>query len=104
MSYYRRKFLKNMLLHRSRLRRFLTKVENSPPKVLDTLLEPIDTHLGMTIKQFKEKWLYKERSTGDWMNKSRPCQFLNRNDNKCTIYEVRPADCAEFPHLTKKKM
>ena len=136
MSYYRRKFLKNMLLHRSRLRRFLTKVENNPPKVLDTLLDPIDKdvwaetnclacanccrsmtptftredlrriapHLGMTIKQFKEKWLYKERSTGDWMNKSRPCQFLNRNDNKCTIYEVRPADCAEFPHLTKKKM
>ena len=136
MSYYRRKFLKNMLLHRSRLRRFLTKVENNPPKVLDALLDPIDkevwaetnclacsnccramsptftfqdmkrisAHLGMTTKAFKEKWLYKEKSTGDWMNKSRPCQFLNRNDNKCSIYEVRPADCAEFPHLTKKKM
>ncbi|MGZ3940607.1 MAG: YkgJ family cysteine cluster protein, partial [Flavisolibacter sp.] len=22
----------------------------------------------------------------------------------CSIYEVRPADCAGFPHLTKKKM
>ena len=58
----------------------------------------------MTMKQFKEKWLYKEKSSGDWMNVNRPCQFLNRNDNKCSIYEVRPADCAGFPHLTKKKM
>jgi Fe-S-cluster containining protein len=24
--------------------------------------------------------------------------------NMCSIYEVRPADCAGFPHLTKKKM
>jgi uncharacterized protein len=136
MSYYRRKFLKMAPQHRSRLRRFLTKVENNPPKVLDSLLEPIDkdvwsetnclacsnccramsptytfedmkrisAHLGMTVKQFKEKWLFKEKSTGDWMNVKRPCQFLNRNDNKCSIYEVRPADCAGFPHLTKKKM
>jgi Fe-S-cluster containining protein len=28
---------------------------------------------------------------------------LNLTDNKCSIYEVRPADCAGFPHLTKKK-
>ena len=64
----------------------------------------IAPHLGMTIKEFKEKWLYKDKKSGDWMNRSRPCQFLNRIDNKCMIYEVRPADCAEFPHLTKKKM
>ena len=38
------------------------------------------------------------------MNRSRPCQFLDRKTNLCTIYEVRPKDCAEFPHLTKKKM
>ena len=22
----------------------------------------------------------------------------------CTIYSIRPGDCAEFPHLTKKQM
>jgi Fe-S-cluster containining protein len=35
------------------------------------------------------------------MNKSIPCQFLG-SDNKCGIYEVRPADCAEFPHHHKQ--
>lgn len=64
----------------------------------------ISAHLGMTRTAFKEKWLYQEKKTGDWMNTSNPCQFLNLEDNKCSIYEVRPVDCAGFPHLSKKKM
>ncbi len=56
----------------------------------------------MTPKAFKEKWLVLDK-TGDWHNKKQPCQFLNLTDNKCSIYPVRPADCAGFPHLTKKK-
>lgn len=63
----------------------------------------IAAHLDMTPKAFKEKWLYQEKD-GDWMNRSQPCQFLNLKTNMCSIYEVRPADCAGFPHLTKKKM
>jgi uncharacterized protein len=60
----------------------------------------ISAHLGMKPKDFKEKWLYKEAATGDWMNKLQPCQFLA--DNMCTIYEVRPVDCAQFPHHNLK--
>ena len=60
----------------------------------------ISEHLGMKPKDFKEKWLHKEEDTGDWVNKQQPCQFLI--DNKCSIYEVRPIDCAEFPHHNKK--
>jgi hypothetical protein len=132
MSNYRRKFAKDVLQHRSKLRRFLTKVENNPPADLDKYalkidqqiwqetdclacsnccrtmtptytfkdLQRISKHLNMTIKQFKEKWLYKNRQ-GEWMNKTTPCQFLDRKTNMCNIYAVRPADCAEFPHLTK---
>jgi hypothetical protein len=135
MSNYRRKFASNVLKHRSRLRRFLTKVENNPPKELDVYadildravwkevdclacsnccrnmtptytfkdLQRISKHLNMTIKAFKEKWLYKNRE-GEWMNKTTPCQFLDRKTNMCNIYAIRPADCAEFPHLTKKKV
>lgn len=66
-------------------------------------LQRISKHLGMTIKAFREKWLYKNKE-GEWMNVNMPCQFLDRKTNMCSIYEVRPADCAEFPHLTKKKM
>jgi uncharacterized protein len=56
----------------------------------------IAKHLDMKPKEFKEKWLYQEKETGDWMNRSQPCQFLV--DNMCSIYEVRPDDCAGFPH------
>lgn len=64
----------------------------------------IAAHLGMTVDAFKLRWLRKERNTGDWLNKSTPCQFLDLTTNKCSIYAVRPADCAGFPHLSKKRM
>jgi len=67
-------------------------------------IKQIALHLDMTTAQLKEKWLKKERRTGDWINKSTPCQFLDTKSNMCSIYEVRPVDCAGFPHLPKKKM
>lgn len=60
----------------------------------------ISAHFNMTPKEFKSKWLYKDE-TGDWMNTSTPCQFLD-DKNMCTIYAIRPVDCAEFPHHNKK--
>ncbi|MEO8110797.1 MAG: YkgJ family cysteine cluster protein [Ginsengibacter sp.] len=65
-------------------------------------IKRISAHLQMRPKDFKEKWLYLDKRENDWMNKSRPCQFLNLQTNMCSIYEVRPADCAGFPHLNKK--
>lgn len=135
MSYLRRKFAASVVKHRSRFRRFLTRVENNPPRQLDAYaaaidkevwqetdclacsnccrtmtptytfrdLQRISRHFNMTISQFKEKWLYKDKE-GEWMNVSTPCQFLDLKTNKCSIYSIRPQDCAEFPHLTKKKM
>jgi hypothetical protein len=134
MSHYRRKFNERVVLHRPRLRRFLTRLEKDPPKRLDQLaieadretwaqvdclacsnccrvmtptytprdLKRISTHLGMTEDAFKAKWLYKDRK-GEWMNKTTPCQFLDLRTNMCSIYPIRPEDCAGFPHLTKKK-
>jgi len=63
-------------------------------------IKRIAAHLGMTAKAFRDKWLYKEEETGDWMNRTQPCQFLV--DDKCSIYEVRPEDCAAFPHHNLK--
>jgi Fe-S-cluster containining protein len=56
----------------------------------------ISRHLGMTFQQYYDKYLEKDES-GDYMNKSLPCQFLKK-DNKCSIYTVRPKDCSGFPH------
>jgi len=61
----------------------------------------ISAHLGMTETEFRDKWLYKDR-TGDWMNVKQPCQFLDLKTNMCNIYAVRPRDCAGFPHHHKK--
>jgi Fe-S-cluster containining protein len=61
----------------------------------------ISAHLDMKPKEFVDKWLIKEEDSNDWVNKVQPCQFLV--DNMCSIYEVRPADCAEFPHHNKKR-
>ena len=63
-------------------------------------IKRIAAYFEMTPAQFKEKWLMKEDDTGDWVNKTTPCQFLA--DNKCSIYDVRPKDCAEFPHHHKR--
>ncbi len=64
----------------------------------------ISTHLGMPPLEFREKYLYLEKKDNDWMNRQQPCQFLDLSNNMCSIYEVRPADCAGFPHLSKRKM
>lgn len=61
----------------------------------------ISAHLKMTSAEFKKKWLQFDKKDRTWMNTGRPCQFLDLKTNKCTIYKVRPAACAEFPHLTK---
>jgi Fe-S-cluster containining protein len=130
-----RLFKKKVAENKSAFRRFLTKIENNPPRRLDMLAVAADlemwkqtdclscanccktmsptytkgdmlriaTHIGMTTEQFQKKYLRKDRQ-GDWINKTQPCQFLNLNDNKCSIYEVRPRDCAGFPHHTRKRM
>jgi Fe-S-cluster containining protein len=55
-------------------------------------------HFGLSPAQFTEKYLMVEEATGDIINKTMPCSFLDLDTNKCTIYEIRPTDCAGFPH------
>ncbi len=63
-------------------------------------IDRIAGHFKMTYKQFFDKWLEVDDNK-DIINKSRPCQFLGK-DNKCSIYAIRPLDCAEFPHTNRK--
>lgn len=66
-------------------------------------IKRIAAHFEMTADAFKDKWLKRERGGDrDWLNKTEPCQFLDMKTNMCGIYEIRPADCAGFPHLSKK--
>jgi uncharacterized protein len=67
-------------------------------------IKRISTYVGMTQQEFIDKWLHIDKKDKDWTNRSQPCQFLDKSTNMCSIYEVRPDDCAQFPHLTKRKM
>ncbi len=60
----------------------------------------ISKHLEMTPTAFKKKYLEKDDSN-DWVNTRQPCQFLGE-DLYCSIYEIRPIDCATFPHHLNK--
>jgi Fe-S-cluster containining protein len=65
-------------------------------------IKRISSHLGQTEDEFKNNYLRRERGgERDWLNKVEPCQFLDMKTNMCSIYEVRPADCAGYPHLRK---
>ena len=61
----------------------------------------ISNHLGITVRDFTAKYLEFDATEKDWRKQKQPCVFLDLTTNKCNIYEVRPADCAGFPHLTK---
>ena len=38
----------------------------------------------------------------DYVLQTVPCAFLGQ-DNKCSIYDIRPKACREFPHTDRRK-
>jgi len=59
-------------------------------------------HVGMTYEAYFDKYLYVEEKTGDIMNKETPCQHYDLKRGLCSVYELRPHDCSEFPHFHRK--
>lgn len=114
-------------------KKFFTKLKKRPPKQLDTLMqelheeefsrtdclecancckttgplftnkdiERISKHFRLKPQVFIEKYLRIDEDN-DYVLQAVPCTFLGA-DNKCSIYEVRPKACAEFPHTDRKK-
>lgn len=50
-----------------------------------------------------EKMYLKIDEDNDYVFQSMPCPFL-REDKKCSIYDVRPKACREYPHTDRDKM
>lgn len=65
-------------------------------------IERISKHLRMKSADFEAKFLRVDEDN-DKVLQNLPCWFLN-NDNTCSIYEVRPKACREFPHTDRKKI
>ena len=114
-------------------KKFFVKLRKKPPKKLDYLMQelheeefkrtdclecancckttgPLFTDKDVTriAKHFKIKeqafisQFLKIDEDNDYVLQSVPCTFLGA-DNYCSIYEVRPKACREFPHTDRKK-
>ena len=58
--------------------------------------------LKMRPGDFIEKYLRVDEDR-DYVLKSSPCPFLG-DDNYCSVYEVRPKACREYPHTDRRKI
>jgi Fe-S-cluster containining protein len=63
--------------------------------------ERIAQHLGVSRETFVAKYLKRDELNEEDVIKSLPCPFLGADD-RCTIYQVRPQSCREYPHTNKE--
>lgn len=73
------------------------------PRFTSKDVSRISKYLRMKPRQFSEQYL-REDEEFDFVLKQVPCTFLGA-DNYCSIYDVRPKSCSEFPmtHMRSQK-
>lgn len=71
------------------------------PLFTDKDVERISKHFKMKPQQFIDAYLRVDEDQ-DYVLQQVPCTFLGA-DNYCSIYEVRPKACREYPHTDRKK-
>lgn len=69
---------------------------NYSPRFKTTDIRRIAKFLNLKESIFIDTYLQID-ADGDFVLKAKPCPFLG-SDNACSIYEVRPGDCARFPY------
>ena len=62
-------------------------------------IEKLSKCLDISVAQFKEKYLVKDKEPEKFVFNKKPCPFLK--DNLCSHYTYRPKDCVSYPHLHK---
>ena len=71
------------------------------PLFTDKDISRIAKHLRVKPSEFVERYLRIDEDN-DYVLQSVPCTFLG-DDNRCSIYDVRPKACREFPHTDRIK-
>ncbi|MFR9166766.1 MAG: YkgJ family cysteine cluster protein [Dysgonomonas sp.] len=71
------------------------------PAIQDKDIERISKHLKTKPSTIVEEYMRIDED-GDYVFRIMPCPFL-MEDNYCSIYEVRPKACREYPHTDRKK-
>lgn len=75
--------------------------KTTSPIFTDKDISRIARHFRQREQKFIETYL--QRDEDDFMVlKQAPCIFLGE-DNACSIYDVRPKACSEYPHTNRKK-
>jgi len=69
------------------------------PRLLSKDIERISKFLKISSSNFIEKYLIIDEDN-DYVFKSMPCPFLE-SDNYCSVYEVRPKACKDYPHTSQ---
>jgi Fe-S-cluster containining protein len=64
-------------------------------------VERIAKYLKMSLYDFESQYLTTDEDNHQVLQQL-PCSFLGA-DNHCSIYDVRPKACREFPHTDRKK-
>lgn len=62
-------------------------------------VERISKHMGVKPADFESGHLRMDED-GDLVFQKMPCMFLE-SDNRCSIYEIRPKACREYPHTDR---
>lgn len=76
--------------------------KTTSPIFRDTDIKRISSSLKMKEHELINDLLFLDNEN-DYVLKNSPCSFLN-DDNTCSIYNVRPLACKEYPHTNRKKM
>jgi uncharacterized protein len=73
------------------------------PALSEGDVERLAGHLGMGGSEFESKYLQPAEGGTDepWVMRERPRPFLK--DNRCAVYEHRPASCRGYPYLDRPK-
>lgn len=70
--------------------------KNHSPRFKIPDIKRIAKHLNMKEGNFIQTYL-KLDDENDYVLLQQPCSFLS-SDNYCSIYDVRPGDCARYPY------
>ncbi len=76
--------------------------KTTSPIFRDVDIKRISKGLRMKEKDLIANYLRMDEE-GDYVLQKSPCAFLS-TDNYCSIYEIRPLACREYPHTDRKHM
>jgi len=72
------------------------------PRITDADIQRIAASLRIKPSAFAEQYVVVDED-GDYIFRKMPCPFLG-SDNYCSIYDVRPKACRDYPHTDRRRV